>query len=64
MPDNDTPVHIGSLEQTGTVETDDGPMLELVTDQGTFLLSAESKSGLDALSMSVDIYLDKLMLES
>jgi len=58
---SDDPVHMGTLEQSGSVETDDGPKLMLKTDQGEFLLDADEKTQIDGLSVSVDHYLDDFM---
>jgi len=58
---SDDPVYLGTLEQSGSVETDDGPKLMLKTDQGKFLLDADEKMQIDGLSMGVDHYLRDFM---
>lgn len=53
---DETPVHLGTLERSGTVETPDGVKLKLETSQGEFLLTADAKTPLDALVQSVEMY--------
>jgi hypothetical protein len=61
MPSDDAPVHVGTLEQSGVVDTPDGPKLKLETDQGAFLLTADAKTPVDQLSMALDLYLGDVM---
>lgn len=56
MGDGETPVNIGTLKKTGTVETPEGQKILLETDQGEFLLTCESKGMCDSLCITADMY--------
>lgn len=54
---DDTPLHIGTLQRSGIVRTDDGVKLLLETEQTDVLLTITDKTVADALSVNLDSYI-------
>jgi len=60
MPNDEPPVHLGTLRRAASTTSEDGAVLLFETDEGEFTVSADSDAAVENLSVAVEMFRENL----